>query len=54
MNSVGPGRSPRNSIPENTPTTGTGSDDSDDTATGNVRAIVNHAQWASVPARKTL
>ena len=32
----------------------TGSDDSDDTATGSVRASVNHAQCASVPARKML
>jgi hypothetical protein len=39
---------------ENTPTTGTGSDDSDETATGSVRARVNHAQCASVPARNTL
>ena len=41
-------------MPENTPTTGTGSDDSDDAATGSVRASVNQAQCATVPARKTL
>ena len=52
--SCGPGRSPSNRMPEITPTTGTGSDDSDDTATGRVWASVNHAQCASVPARKTL
>ena len=37
-------------MPANTPTTGTGSDAIDDTATGSVRASVNHAQCASVPA----
>ena len=41
-------------MPANTPTIGTGSDDIDDTATGSVRASVNHAQCASVPARKML
>ena len=54
VNSAAPGRSPRNSMPANTPTTGTGSEESDDTATGSVRASVNHAQRASVPARKML
>ena len=54
MNSVGPGRSPRINMPEITPTTGTGSDDSEDTATGSVRASVNHAQCASVPASRML
>ena len=54
MYSLGPGRSPRKRIPDSTPTTGTGSDDSELTATGSVRAIVNHAQCASVPARKML
>src|SRR5262245_59885456 len=54
VHSLGPGRSPRNSMPENTPTIGTGSDDIDDTTTGSVRASVNHAQCATVPARKML
>ena len=54
IHSAGPGRSPSTSMPANTPTTGTGSEDIDDTATGSVRASVNHAQCASVPARKML
>ena len=37
-----------------TATTGAGSDDSDDTATGMLRASRNHARFASVPARKML
>ena len=41
-------------MPANTPTTGTGNEDSDETATGSVRASVNHAQCAIVPARKML
>src|SRR5438876_908331 len=49
-----PGRSPRSSMPANTPTIGTGSEDIDDTATGSERASVKNAQCASVPARKTL
>ena len=52
MNSLGPGRSPRKSIPDSTPTTGTGSDDSELTATGSVRAIVNHAQCATRAGEK--
>ena len=54
IHSLAPGRSPSTSMPANTPTIGTGSDDIDDTATGSVRASVNHAQCASVPARKML
>ena len=54
MNSLGPGRSPRKTIPDNTPTTGTGNEDSELTATGSVRAMVNQAQCASVPAKKML
>ena len=54
IHSDSPGRSPSSSIPANTPTIGTGSDDIDDTATGSVRASVKNAQCASVPARKML
>src|SRR5690242_15485753 len=54
VHSPGPGRSPRISMPENTPTTGTGNEDIDEIATGSVRASVNHAQCASVPARRML
>jgi len=54
IHSLAPGRSPSSSIPEKTPTMGTGSDDIDETATGSVRASVYHAQCASVPARKML
>jgi hypothetical protein len=54
IHSPGPGRSPRSSMPENTPTIGTGSEDIDDTATGSERASEYHAQCASVPARNML
>src|SRR5216117_4039317 len=54
MNSLAPGRSPRNNMPDKTPTTGTGNDESELTATGSVRAMRNHAQCATVPARKML
>ena len=37
-----------------TPTTGTGNDDSDEIATGSVRASMNQARLASVPAKKML
>jgi hypothetical protein len=52
--SPGPGFSPSTSMPANTPTIGTGSDDIDEIATGSERASVNHAQCATVPARKML
>src|SRR5438874_9021132 len=54
IHSCGPGVSPSTTMPANTPTTGTGNDDSDDTATGSVRARENQAQCATVPARKML
>ena len=54
IHSGAPGRSPSTSMPANTPTTGTGSEAIDDTATGSVRANVNHAQCASVPAMAML
>src|SRR6266542_3285570 len=54
MNSLAPGRSPRNNMPDKTPTTGTGNDESELIATGSVRAMRKHAQCATVPARKML
>lgn len=41
-------------MPETTPTTGIGNDDSDETATGSVRASMNHARFAITPAKKML
>ncbi len=41
-------------MPDKTPTTGTGNDESELTATGSVRAMRNHAQFASAPETKML
>src|SRR5439155_27000745 len=54
MNSLAPGRSPRKSMPEKTPTRGTGSEESELTATGRLRAMRNLAQFAIDPAKKML